>query len=862
MVDLDKDFVAALLEESNPRAALKKVAERGIDSSDVQGEGNTAFEFVSDYISVYRKIPTAGLVEGKTGIVLPKPQGTFDFLLDEMYNRKLHGALTTGLQGPIGRLQAAEPKKALEELEELMLLMKQRQYSESSLRPLNSLGPEVLDFYRKIKAGETGVLTPWETMNDATLGFWPEEMILFVARSGVGKCLEKRTILENPRTGVLRSIEELYNDPSWGEVTTWSKEDGVHVRPIAAKHDTGYKTCLKFSLGTGRSVSVTPEHPFLTPDGWKRADSLKPGCTVGLPRKVPLPTEPVDLPSYEVDFIAIMLADGACTRGTPTFTKRDPDVLGLAETIAFRLGVELVESDQGRDRSFVRRKGEHNQAMELLRKHEMHGVMSKNKIIPDAVFRLPGPSLAQFLAVFWMCDGYEERGTACITLASEKLIRQLQHLFLRFGIQSSVSYKKAKCQTGEFDAWVLRIYSQCKETFLQEIPAFGAKMDRLRAAAPARNANVGFPRVSEDLMLQIKSEAGEQKGRWTDPERTAAKRRVADRLGRKEFSPKDLFNKHGDVYSVSLNSLRVYCEEFGCLDRYGWLFDSDVFWDVVEDIEDIGEQKIYDLTVEPTSCFVANDVIVHNTWLLLILAMHAWSIGKKVLMVSTEMSQLSIAIRWAALIAKVSHKELRHGRLGVFGEQQLEKKLQEVLDDKRIWIIGGNFDFRVPTFAAAVQEAKPDIAFLDGAYRMLGMGESSREKSANVYDEIKRTAMREKVPIGVSTQFNRDVKSSSGKALRLENISLTDVAGWNADAAVGLYQTEDMRRDRRMGFKFLKVREGEGQEFESEWDLDKMTFGEIVDSDSADDDLLDDAGDDIFDGLDPSDAPAKDDVPF
>ena len=412
-----------------------------------------------------------------------------------------------------------------------------------------------------------------------------------------------------------------------------------------------------------------------------------------------------------------------------------------------------------------------------------------------------------------------------------------------------------------FDAWRLRVYSQFVESFMDQIPLFGEKAEKVREASVGGNANVGFPRVSEDLMLQIKSEAGEQKGRWTDPERTAAKRRVADRLGRKEFSPKDLFKQHGDVYSVSLDALRTYCEEFGCLDKYRWLFDSEVFWDVVEDIEDIGEQKVYDLTVEPTSCFVADDVIVHNTWTALILAHYAWTQGHKVLFVSTEMAQLGMGIRWAALHNQLSYYEFRHGMLSSADEAKLVEGVEEAKKVPGFDVVGGDFDFQIETLDVAIAEAKPDLVVADGANLFKSEGGSRTESAANSFDEFKRVAKRRGVPVILTTQFNREVKSG-GKAssMKAEKIALSDAAGWNADQIYALYQTEEMRSDKRMGFHPMKCREGVVEDWEIRWDLDRMQFEQITMKSGSSDAAEDDYGTGV--GTDPSSVVDTDDAPF
>jgi len=42
---------------------------------------------------------------------------------------------------------------------------------------------------------------------------------------------------------------------------------------------------------------------------------------------------------------------------------------------------------------------------------------------------------------------------------------------------------------------------------------------------------------------------------------------------------------------------------------------SDVYWDRVDSVEPVGEHRVYDLSIAGTHNFVANDIVVHNSWL-------------------------------------------------------------------------------------------------------------------------------------------------------------------------------------------------------------------------------------------------------
>ncbi|HET6954368.1 MAG TPA: hypothetical protein VFI47_28645, partial [Acidimicrobiales bacterium] len=75
--------------------------------------------------------------------------------------------------------------------------------------------------------------------------------------------------------------------------------------------------------------------------------------------------------------------------------------------------------------------------------------------------------------------------------------------------------------------------------------------------------------------------------------------------------------------------------------------DDDRWWDEVVAVVPAGERQVWDLTVEPTHCFVADDVIVHNTTTAVltagILARALRPAGRRVALVDANTAQSSIA---------------------------------------------------------------------------------------------------------------------------------------------------------------------------------------------------------------------------
>jgi len=242
-------------------------------------------------------------------------------------------------------------------------------------------------------------------------------------------------------------------------------------------------------------------------------------------------------------------------------------------------------------------------------------------------------------------------------------------------------------------------------------------------------------------------------------------------------------------------------------------------------------EKVNDSTMgfwpEDFVLFVAR-LGVGKTWLLILLMLYARHVeNKRVLFCTTEMSYAKILQRSVAAQFKLPYEDLRRGRLHHIAEEKMRKGLKELEGDDKLRIIGGDFDFRIESLEAAIEECEPEIVFVDGAYLLRVSGDGRIERAANSFDELKRVAKRNHLPLIASTQFNRDAKVNIASSMSVDKIALSDAAGWNADLIYGLIQTEDMKKDGRMIMKPLKFREGIGEEVEIWWDFVQMMFEQV-----------------------------------
>jgi KaiC/GvpD/RAD55 family RecA-like ATPase len=224
---------------------------------------------------------------------------------------------------------------------------------------------------------------------------------------------------------------------------------------------------------------------------------------------------------------------------------------------------------------------------------------------------------------------------------------------------------------------------------------------------------------------------------------------------------------------------------------------------------------------------------VGKTWTLVICAHKAWMAGHKVLVVSTEMNKMQMARRFFALHLKLPYDEIRRGKLGEFVESKFFQGVEEIMNDQGIDIVAGDFDYSIDNIATVIADIKPNLMCLDGPYLIKNVGKDRHEKVSNTFDDFKKINKRTGIATITNLQFNRSAKTGQSQTIAADNIGITDVAGWNADAAYGLNQTDEMRANWQMGMKGLKIREGTPDEFLINWNHGAMDFSEIGGSPTA-----------------------------
>ncbi len=472
--------------------------------------------------------------------------------------------------------------------------------------------------------GRHVVGTGFEThvANPVRMDVMRPHVMMIVGKRGSGKCLHGDTLIPlsdgsmvpirdiASRNGDVHSLDEKLKMVRSGRSEFFERE---------------VDELLYIRLRSGREIKLTPEHPLLTVLGWKQAIDLGIGSRIATPRKIEaFGSERME--ECRIKLLAYLLAEGHLGNNFVIFSNMDAQIVNdFTESVRLFDGSlrilehskagcyrvtksieEIAKTDAMRkgDGTFTKRKSSLAQWLVDL---GIYGKLSKDKFIPDVIFRLPKDNLALFLNRLFSCDGsiYKSRKgdkylwEISYSSSSKELIHQVRHLLLRFGILSKLRQKKVKCNNKIFDTYELVIGTENILRFIEKIGFFGRKAERQgicieEASTLSRNPNVDT--VPQDIWSIYRPKC------WAD---------IGRALGYTTF-PKAA--RESQFYSPSRQKL-LQIAEADCNPALKLLAESDVFWDEIIAMEKLeGNFKVYDICVPEMHNFVANDIIVHNSY--------------------------------------------------------------------------------------------------------------------------------------------------------------------------------------------------------------------------------------------------------
>lgn len=427
----------------------------------------------------------------------------------------------------------------------------------------------------------------------------------------LGKCLDEDSEVTDLNTGMSIKVKDIV------------KKDNI-FSPVSLNDNLQQSKKNKYSIGSngiqktyelktvgGYEVIATDNHPFLTINGWKELKDLNVNDYIATINKLNI--EPYkDLPLEEVIFLAYMIGDGSCVDRLYFHNENNIITTEMNEVLKiYDCSLKTYKNRGKYDYVIISNNNKENKAITTINKHGLRGRYSHNKFIPKDIYGLTNEKIAVFLNRLFSTDGCisaindkKKRQTVSIRYSStsEKLIKDIRMLLMRFGIKSHVGKynnltpdkKKGR------DIYVLSIKRlDSIKIFLEKIGMVRDidKQDKLLKYCLS-NWNDKYTKIPGDILEYIEEVCKEKDINYRELMLCCGLRLEHLRKRPKVVQKKIIENVANELED----------------DYLLHIVNSNIYWDKIKSIEYAGERNTYDLSVECDRNFLCGQgIVTHNT---------------------------------------------------------------------------------------------------------------------------------------------------------------------------------------------------------------------------------------------------------
>ncbi|MDI6881206.1 MAG: LAGLIDADG family homing endonuclease, partial [Desulfitobacteriaceae bacterium] len=415
----------------------------------------------------------------------------------------------------------------------------------------------------------------------------------------LGKCVTADTRMVDVETGAYLPITEF----SPGKKTLSMRDWKLVPAQISAFIPQGRKPVFLLKTNAGMRIKATANHPFRQLHGWTKLQDLRPGDRIAIARGIPVFGK-TPLPDWEVTLLGLMISEGQChTPGhSPAFTSSDPVLAQLLKESLVNGRLGTITIPRPRHYRLVNKAGRGgvmipNRVTSWLKQYGLN-VKAGEKFVPQRVFMAPRRSVQLFLRALFSGDGSVYRFGNSFFIEyyskSRRLIEDVHHLLLRFNIFSLIREKRTRFGTMSYKIQITdREQIAC---FAREIGFWPGSIKQVRLEKEILPALGEQPSRQRSNFDTLPSEAWDEL-RWVASQMNLTLNSLGHHIHRRQSVPLKIASSVAQATADPIVSSLV----------------NGPIWDVVEEIQPVGEEEVFDLTVPEFHNFVANGFIVHNS---------------------------------------------------------------------------------------------------------------------------------------------------------------------------------------------------------------------------------------------------------
>ena len=296
--------------------------------------------------------------------------------------------------------------------------------------------------------------------NNILLDVTRSHVVFVCGKRGGGKCLHGDTLI-TLSDGSQIPVKEL--DDTDKDILSLNQD----LKICSTQKDEFFKRIVKklfvLKLRSGKEIKITEEHPLLTIKGWIPVKDLGIGSRIATPREIGFFGEK-DVSEEKIKILAYLIAEGHISNNFILFTNKDNKILNdYKKSIkefdsALKLNhhsskytLRVVQNRKRKVNAIRDEKGRFllgskfdskSSLRKWLNEINLYGKLSGDKFVPELIFNLPKNKVSLFLNRLFSCDGtiWSEKNVWKVSYSSKskKLIRQVHHLLLKFGIFASL----------------------------------------------------------------------------------------------------------------------------------------------------------------------------------------------------------------------------------------------------------------------------------------------------------------------------------------------------------------------------------------------------------------------------------------